>query len=241
MKTPHLIALSGLVLVACSTKEPLNLGSVHVKSGMITAAAGGTLEVADGEHDDLARTRIVIAAGALAADTVITIGVGPADLSDDEGDAAGPSVTFGPAGTAFGTAAIVTLPWTGDWDEDLARVWVREADGTGRVILADAITHDAAAGTISDEGTAEGFVSSLWLSGQHGEIEITIEDLVVRSRKKGTEQVLKGTFVLQGRSGDYEGIYVTGSAEGTCKLSWSATPQGRVDYQDIDWHFAGSL
>ena len=98
-----------------------------------------------------------------------------------------------------------------------------------------------ATGTISDEGSAEGYVSSLWLSGQHGEIEITIENLVVRSRKKGTEQVLKGTFVLEGRSGDYEGIYVTGSAEGTRKLSWSATPQGRVDYQDIDWHFEGSL
>ncbi|MCC7380517.1 MAG: hypothetical protein IT384_01705 [Deltaproteobacteria bacterium] len=138
-----------IAAAACGTQDPIKLGSVHVKEQHIIAAEGGTIEVTASDYAKLAGTKIVIPAGALAEDTRITIGYDPNDLAGEESDLIGaPVVELGPAGTQFSTPAEITIPYGSSFDEDLARVMVREADGTARVILPHALAYDAATGTV---------------------------------------------------------------------------------------------
>lgn len=138
--TPALVAS-----LACATEEPTNLGSVHVKSGLISAAAGGQVEVtASDDYAPFVGAKVVVPAGALAQDTKITIDVYGASLMDEDADAVGPAVEFGPSGTTFDAPVQVTLPLTEDLDQDLARIYVRHGDGTREVLLPADLTVDAA-------------------------------------------------------------------------------------------------
>lgn len=134
-----------LSALACSTDEPADLGSVHVKSALIEATAGGSIEVtASDDYAPFIGTKLEVPPGALAADTKITIDVYSDSLMDEDADAVGPAVEFGPSGTTFSEPVQVTLPLTEGLDAELARVYVRHGDGTREVLLAEQITVDAA-------------------------------------------------------------------------------------------------
>ncbi|CAN0551326.1 unnamed protein product, partial [Laminaria digitata] len=118
---------------------------VHVKSALIEATAGGSIEVtALDDYAPFIGTKLQVPPGALAADTKITIDVYSDSLMDEEADAVGPAVEFGPSGTTFSEPVQVTLPLTEGLDAELARVYVRHGDGTREVLLAEQITVDAA-------------------------------------------------------------------------------------------------
>ena len=134
---------------ACGSDEPTELGSVHVKSELVAAATGATIEVtAEDEYAPFIGTKIVVPPNALPTDTQITIDVFTESLMDTDADAVGPAVTFGPAGTQFQQPVEVTLPITESVDDMLVRVYVERADGLREVILPSNVTIDAAAGLI---------------------------------------------------------------------------------------------
>lgn len=128
---------------ACAVQEPTSLGSIHVKSGLIDAATGGTIEVtAEDDYAPFVGTKVVIPAGALTSDTKITIDVYSSSLMDDDAEAAGPAVDLGPDGTIFSKPVQITVPLTEGVDAALARVYVRHGDGSRDVIVAADITVD---------------------------------------------------------------------------------------------------
>jgi hypothetical protein len=144
-------AVVATAIAGCSSDESVTLGSVHVKSAEITAE-GGSIVVESNDapnRPDLVGVRIDIPAGALDQKTKITIDVDPQDLTLDETDASGAVIQFGPDGTRFNTPAKITLPYPAEYDEDLVRVVVREADGTTRILFAGDLTYDAGAKTVS--------------------------------------------------------------------------------------------
>jgi hypothetical protein len=121
----RLVVLSAvLVAFACGNQA----GSRYVKSQNIDAASGGTLSVTATESAALAGTSLAIPAGALAADTRITLELGMDDLVARE-DVAGPVAIWGPAGTRFSKKARMTLPLSISAAAGELTVQVREADG----------------------------------------------------------------------------------------------------------------
>jgi hypothetical protein len=136
------------VFAACGTGEPTQLGSIHVKSQQVTAAAGATMEITAAEHAELAGTKLVIPAGALQSDTKITIGIDPDALTDEDSEVSGPVVVFGPSGTTFSAPAELSIPYSGLAEEDLIRVVVREDSGAFHVLMPEHLTFDAATKTV---------------------------------------------------------------------------------------------
>ncbi len=138
------------LLAACGTGDSVRLGSVHVKSQQIDAKTGGLIavEAADGAPR-LVGTKIQIPADALSASTKITIGISAADVVDQDSEAAGPVVDFGPDGTHFATPVRITLPYEGAADVDLFRVFVVQSNGDRQVLLPEDVEYDAAAKTVT--------------------------------------------------------------------------------------------
>lgn len=136
--TPITLALA----LGCSAEDPGELGSVHVKSAVISAADGGDLVVTADDYAPYAGTRLEVPANALAEDTKLTIGLGPDTLMDADAQAVGPAIEFGPSGTEFAAPVSITLPLTEALDATLARIYVRHADGTREVLLPADITVD---------------------------------------------------------------------------------------------------
>ena len=139
-----IVALAG----ACGTETPEDLGSVHVKSQLISAAAGGELSVTATDYAPFAGVKVQIPAGALAQDTKITVDVAAASIMDGDATSAGPAVDLGPSGTTFSKPVTVRVPVTGAVDMELVRVYVRHGDGTREVILPASLTYDAQAGVL---------------------------------------------------------------------------------------------
>jgi Cys-rich repeat protein len=149
LRTRHLTWLPVLALAsACGTEAPQQLGSVHVKSALIGAAAGGELAVSATDYAPFAGLKVQIPAGALAQDTKITVDVAAGSLMDADATAAGPAVDLGPSGTTFSKPVTITLPVADAVDVALARVYVRHGDGTREVLVPEALTYDAAAGAL---------------------------------------------------------------------------------------------
>lgn len=145
----HLTLLPALALAAaCGTQDAENLGSVHVKSALISAAAGGELAVTAQDYAPFAGVKVQFPAGALAQDTKITVDIGAASLMDEDATSVGPVVELGPSGTTFSTPVTITLPVSSAFEADLARVYVKHGDGTREVIVPASITYDAEAGTM---------------------------------------------------------------------------------------------
>jgi hypothetical protein len=142
-----LVALSSLVLGACGSKNQVELGSTYVKSALIVASAGGSIEVLASDHDKLAGTKISIPAGALTKDTTITIGYDSGDIVQGETDAIGPTVELGPEGTTFLAPVIVTIPYSGTFDAKRLVVYAKDANGT-TVIPAHDLTLDETTKTV---------------------------------------------------------------------------------------------
>jgi len=149
MTRARILPFAAMAFFGCGTGDTVQIASVHVKTQLIVAAQGGTIDVTAAEHTRLGGTRLAIPAGALAADTRITVGIIDESLVDDEADMSGPAVELGPDGTQFSSPISLTIPYEGVQDEDLVRVFVVQSDGTRTVVLPDAITFDAAAGTVT--------------------------------------------------------------------------------------------
>jgi hypothetical protein len=96
------------------------------------AADGGSLVVTASDSSTLAGTSVEVPPGALARDTVITVGPGVGSLVP-LAQTAGYLVDLGPQGTAFDPSATVTLPFTFQHQAQVTQlvVDVLEADGTG--------------------------------------------------------------------------------------------------------------
>ncbi len=137
MKTVKL-GIIAMLMAACGTV----VGSRYVKSEHVMASTGSTIAVTATDSAALAGTSLAIPAGALPADTTIT--VEPALLSlVTDGEALSPAVEWGPSGLTFSTPATMTLPLTlslTDLASDL-EVVVEEADGTVKAI--STVTLDA--------------------------------------------------------------------------------------------------
>ncbi|MBI2377918.1 MAG: hypothetical protein HYV07_28200 [Deltaproteobacteria bacterium] len=134
-----------------SVEEPVDMGSSHVMSALVSASTGGTLEITAELSAALAGTKIEIPPGSLAEDTRITIDPGPATLAGADSTGSGPSVKFGPDGTRFSKKAKIRIPLTGAFDEDLARVYVLNADGSRQVLMPAALSFDSATQTVGFE------------------------------------------------------------------------------------------
>ena len=147
-------ALTAALAVSGCAKEPLQIGSVYVKSLLIRASEGGRMVVDSTDHGTLAGAGVVVEANALSQDTTVTVEVGDANLGDTDGENVGPSVKFGPADVTFSTPARVSIPYDGTYDEDLARVWVAAADGGRRVLLPTDLSYDATLGTVTFSTTS---------------------------------------------------------------------------------------
>ncbi|MFO0723031.1 MAG: hypothetical protein U1E65_04540 [Myxococcota bacterium] len=155
MCSKQLVHLSlGALLIAaasaCGSNDSVQLGSIHVKSQQIDAAAGGLISVvASDGAPRLVGTQIQIPPNALAASTKITISTSADDLVDADAEVAGPTVDFGPDGTHFATPVRITLPYEGAADEDLFRVFVVSSNGDKQTLLPEDIVYDAAAKTVT--------------------------------------------------------------------------------------------
>src|SRR5688572_24351018 len=102
-------AVTALGWPACSqtsTESP----TPPIKAVAVTAAEGGTITVSSAESAQLAGTALVIPAGALAKDTVITLRVGAAPIVS-RGQPIGPVAVWGPPGTVFAHEGRMTLPY----------------------------------------------------------------------------------------------------------------------------------
>jgi hypothetical protein len=145
---PLIVLATVLGALACGNEA----GSRYVMAKMIPAGPGGTLEVTSKESAVLAGTRLEVPAGALSADTRITLELGLDDLVAAE-DVAGPVAVWGPAGTQFSRKARMTLPLSISSEPGELTVEVREADGRQFELPASAVA--VAGGRISFD--VEGF------------------------------------------------------------------------------------
>ena len=123
----------------------------------IVDETGGTILV-DDPTSDLDGAALDIPAGAFDGPTAVTISTSPPAVSttDDERQASGPSILFGPSGTEFGEAVTVTLPYdlsqvpAGEDPQDL-RVLIVEDDGSSTTV--DNPVVDEEAGTVTLQTT----------------------------------------------------------------------------------------
>lgn len=112
-----------LAFAACGTQE---LGSRYVKTQSVRASEGAIFAVETGE---LNGTRLELPAGALSADTTVTVEIGLTSILGAE-LAAGPAAVFGPAGTTFTTDVTLVLPVRGLNATDDVGIVGLAADGT---------------------------------------------------------------------------------------------------------------
>jgi hypothetical protein len=96
---------------ACGVKTDI-VASKYVRSQFISAAQGGTLTVTAADSPELAGTRVEVPPGALAQDSVITVGPPGNSTLVPVSSAAGPLVDLGPEGITFDPSATVTLPFS---------------------------------------------------------------------------------------------------------------------------------
>jgi hypothetical protein len=141
-----LLASAALIAWACGTDR--TVGSRFVKSELVSAARGGTISVSAGEEPQLAGTRLTVPAGALSADTQLTLELGRAAIAASP---RGPVAVWGPSGTTFATPARLTLPVAlqGPEEAALLEISVEEADGSRFVIPSSELTVDVGAGLVS--------------------------------------------------------------------------------------------
>lgn len=117
------LALSLLsLLLGAACNDPMVVGSVHIKSGQIDAAAGGTLTITAADHPQLAGTSITIPPNALAASTRIAIGLSELSLAYGDNLPGGPALYFSPIDLQLRTPALVTIPYDAGAKADQLRI-----------------------------------------------------------------------------------------------------------------------
>src|SRR5450432_3785038 len=82
-------------VLCCSCSNTQGLGSRYVAEQTVTASQGGTLTVAAADSPELAGTQLQIPAGALAADTHITLELGSTALVQGHDHVAGVVAIWG--------------------------------------------------------------------------------------------------------------------------------------------------
>lgn len=147
MKTNSLGCRLALIAAACclTACNPVsNLGSKFVKSERVTAANGAEILVAAGDSTALAGATLRVPAGALSADTTLTLELGETSLMGTARKGAGAVAVWGPAGTKFAKPVEMTLPYVLPAGETSANLFiqVKEEDGTLFVIDRSLITLD---------------------------------------------------------------------------------------------------
>ena len=95
-----------------TTDSIVTTTTTPVTSSMITASSGGVVQVAS-ENTSLGKIKLSVPAGALAKDTLITIGAvnNPPPLPVGLNHLGAP-VDFGPKGTLFSSPAMIEIPFT---------------------------------------------------------------------------------------------------------------------------------
>jgi hypothetical protein len=144
--TKLLVLGAALALAACGSTE---LGSRFVKSQPVTANQAAVVTVSASDSPSLAGTKLEIPAGALAADTTLTLETAPSLVAT--ADNAGPVAVWGPSGLTFSTPARLTMPYllpAGKTTGQLG-ILVQEANGSTHRIPASSLTIDTAAGLVS--------------------------------------------------------------------------------------------
>jgi len=120
----------------------------------IVDETGGTVLV-DDPGSDLDGTSVDVPPGAFDGPTILTIRSSPPAVSpvDDDRQASGPSVEFGPSGATFADAVTVTLPYdlasvpAGEDPQDL-KVLVVEDDGSSLTVNPSTVDEDARTVTV---------------------------------------------------------------------------------------------
>ena len=128
-----LFTLAAFGAVGACGESGSELGSRFVRSELIPTT-GGSITVTSNDSAELVGTSITVPAGALSADTTITLA--PVDTvipASADIDVAGPAVDFGPDGTQFSTPVTIKLPLFNEGEGPLV-VWVREEDGSTELI-----------------------------------------------------------------------------------------------------------
>ncbi|MBM4783317.1 MAG: hypothetical protein GQE15_37040 [Archangiaceae bacterium] len=133
-------------IYACGQES--SVGSRFVKSEAVAASKGAAISVSASEEPALAGLALDIPAGALGADTTITLELGLTALSDS---ARGPVAIWGPSGTVFSKPARMTLPLALGSTDELGQVeiLVEESDGRRFSIPRSELMIDASAKSVT--------------------------------------------------------------------------------------------
>ena len=100
-----------LALLASASCTERTLASKFIKTQLIRASTGGTLTVTAADSATYAGVSIKVPAGALAADTLLTVAPGSASIVPTGGIPAGLSVELGPSGILFSQGVLISLPY----------------------------------------------------------------------------------------------------------------------------------
>lgn len=143
------LAASIAVLLCCACSPTQLVGSKYVKSETV-GTQGATLTVSAADSLELAGTQLVIPAGALSAETQITLELGLEGLVAGTDKGAGEIVHWGPSGTKFAKPVTMTLPYKLAAGETADRLFVQvvEADGTRFAIDRTLLVVDETAKTV---------------------------------------------------------------------------------------------
>lgn len=131
--------VAAVIFSACGVEQ---VGTRYVKQENVRAAEGAIFAVNASDSAELNGTRLEVPAGALVADTRITVELGLTSILGVE-LAAGPSAVFGPAGTTFTTDVMLTLPVRELNATDDIGIVGRAADGTSFEVDASQVALDA--------------------------------------------------------------------------------------------------
>jgi hypothetical protein len=131
--------LAALAFAACGTEV---VGSRYVKQQTVSASEGAIFTVNAAESPELNGTRLELPAGALVANTTVTVELGLTSILGAE-LAAGPSAVFGPAGTVFTTDVTLVLPVRELAPGDDVGIVGLAADGTSFEVDASQVALDA--------------------------------------------------------------------------------------------------
>jgi hypothetical protein len=134
------LVLIAFACAACNGDGSFDSPNTPDTTGTV-GAAGGTVEVTSGR---LAGTKVVIPAGALAADTAVTIASGT-NVELAGYSVGGPAVRFGPEGTTFAAPVTISIPYFGSG----LGLEVMHRDDTTGATRALPSTLDTVAGTVT--------------------------------------------------------------------------------------------
>lgn len=133
------LLVAAVAFAACG---PEVLGSRYVKQKNVKASEGAIFTVDATESPELNGTRLELPAGALLADTTVTVELGLTSILGAE-LAAGPAAVFGPAGTLFSTDVTLVLPVRELNATDDVGIVGLAADGTSFEVDASQVALDA--------------------------------------------------------------------------------------------------